>query len=238
MQNPVISHPEPKTIKQFSESDDITVLVTTQPKNSKFLARIDALAATYRDRYSFAVVDGAVTTVTCYNNVDSTQHQGQNLEQISSLEKLVQACAEPLIPQLTRRNEMKYVSVCFPAFRTENLLTRCGQGAKSLVYYFQKDEVDRDSYVETMRETARMYHEFLTLVTVDADEYPHMPASLGLSGKGSLAVQNLHNGEVFHYLDHTITADNVANFIFAISEGKVDAWDGVTRTERASHDEL
>lgn len=106
-----------------------------------------------------------------------------------------------------------------------------------MVYYFHHDETDREQYVNDMREIARTYHEFLTLVTVDADEYPHMPTSLGLVGKGGLAVQNLHNGEVFPYEEKEITAGGIANFILAISEGQVSPWDGIVKAPHV-RDEL
>ncbi|CEJ79909.1 hypothetical protein VHEMI00122 [[Torrubiella] hemipterigena] len=220
MKNPIVSQLKPALVKEFSESDDLVVLAVVSADDKSFRKRFEDLATTYHDRYSFGLVDGDLSSVSCHNNMDSTQHQAQDLEQVGSLKRLLEVCKEPLIPQLTRRNEIKYMS-----------------GSKSLVYYFHHDETDREQYVNDMRETARTYHEFLTLVTVDADEYPHMPTSLGLVGKGGLAVQNLHNGEVFPYEEKEITAGGVANFIFAISEGQVSPWDGVVKAPHV-RDEL
>lgn len=106
------------------------------------------------------------------------------------------------------------------------------------MYYFTDSDDDRDEYAEKMRETARVYREFLALVTVDSREYPHMPASLGVFAKRGLAVQNPHTGEVFPFKHKLLDAESLSNFIMSISEGKIEAWDGRTRLGKVSRDEL
>lgn len=111
MKNPTVSQLKPALVKEFSESDDLVVLALVSAHDEILRKRFEALATTYHDRYNFGLIDGEATTVSCYNNMDSTQHQVQDLEQVGSLKRLLEACKEPLIPQLTRRNEIEYMSV-------------------------------------------------------------------------------------------------------------------------------
>lgn len=68
----------------------------------------------YHDRHSFAVTETAAEPkVVCYNRIEATQHTSEGLEDVQALHKLLTKCKEPLIPELSRRNEMKYLSVCF-----------------------------------------------------------------------------------------------------------------------------
>lgn len=110
------------------------------------------------------------------------------------------------------------------------------QAGKSLVYYFHGSSAAREAYAKTMRAIARLYQDYLALVTVDSGEYPDMLAGLGLQSDNSLAVRNLHTGQTFPYEGQISPAD-VEAFIMAISEGKVPAWDA-KREEIPVRDEL
>jgi len=67
------------------------------------------------------------------------------------------------------------------------------------------------------------YKEFLSFVTVDAEEYSHMPQTLGLKpGKfPALAVYNPTLGQIFPYNQRReITRQAVEEFILDIVQGK------------------
>lgn len=105
------------------------------------------------------------------------------------------------------------------------------------MYYFSDSASDRAAYTESMRTTARAYKDYLKLVTVDSIEYPQMPLSMGIETSSGLAVQNLHNGQVFPHRGE-ISPEAVGDFIVAISKGEVTPWDGVLAAQMAAHDEL
>ena len=77
-----------------------------------------------------------------------------------------------------------------------------------------------------MKQTARAYQEYLTLVTVDSNEYPSMPLSMGIESSTGVAVQNLHNGQVFPHRGES-TPEAIGAFIVSISKGEIAPWDGV-----------
>jgi protein disulfide-isomerase A1 len=47
----------------------------------------------------------------CYNNLDNKQHSSTELDKIEALEEFVKLCSTPLIPELTRRNDVQYLKV-------------------------------------------------------------------------------------------------------------------------------
>lgn len=78
--------------------------------------RFKAMAERYRDRFTFAVLETAdhQPEWSCYNNVNDVQRSAVDLDSLESLEKFIQTCSRPLIPELTRRNEMEYTTVSAP----------------------------------------------------------------------------------------------------------------------------
>jgi protein disulfide-isomerase A1 len=93
-----------------------------------------------------------------------------------------------------------------------------------------------------MRPVAKMYKEYLSFVTVDANEYSDLTVPLGLTPGDfpALAVQNPMYGQVFPYaLGAEISPETVGAFVMDIVQGKVKPWDGQSRPPRAqAHDEL
>lgn len=105
-----------------------------------------------------------------------------------------------------------------------------------MVYYLFKTEAQREAYTKNVKSTAQRYAEFLRFVTVDSNEYPDMARNLGIrSAAGGLAVQNVHNGQVFLFKGDITLPNEIDQFIVTISEGRAQPWDG---TFDEGHDEL
>ncbi|KAI1374798.1 hypothetical protein F4677DRAFT_156473 [Hypoxylon crocopeplum] len=214
----------------FQSSDDYVAIALINPQDSHVKAAYDTLASQYRDRLSFGSAEtDAATTVKCYNNRDSQQFTVSDLAAIDSLSKLIKGCLAPVIGEFTRANEMKYL-----------------QSGKSLVFYFTASPADRDAYVDAMRSVAKMYAEYLSFVTVDAEEYGDLAAPLGLAPGviPALSVQNPMFGQVFPYpTNRKITAEAVGAFLMDIVQGRVQPWDGTMSAAdgaagEQAHDEL
>lgn len=273
---PAVSKLVTQDIASFSSSDDIVFIAHLgQEKDENDVGslsqRMKVLANEYHDRFSFGVTQGPpgestpsnVGSISCYNNLDGSRHDTAEIYSVDALKKTLDACTTLLVPQLTRRNEMKYISVrtylpharrgLFPSKKGDYVLvlmsgwlTKCLQNplflqtGKSIVYYFSDDAQDRDAYTRDIKPVARAYKEYLQLVTVDSSEYPDMARGMGISSKHGLAVRNPHNGQVFPLPDSgygsngRISADAVSRFIVSISEGKVQPWDGRFATDEGS----
>lgn len=110
---------------------------------------------------------------------------------------------------------------------------------------------DRDAYVQEMRPLAKKYNEYLVFTTVDANEYPEMERSVGLTAGAAkaLSVQKPNNGDVFPYQGKAeISMAVVEQFLLDIIGGRVTPWraqptpqqdrDQGTATRGNRHDEL
>ncbi|KAK3937811.1 hypothetical protein QBC46DRAFT_391644 [Diplogelasinospora grovesii] len=206
-------------------TDDVVFIGDFQPEDASIRARFEATAKKYRDRFTFAVNTGhhrPPSSLACHNNLDGLDHSTDNLASVESLENFVKLCSHPVIPELTRRNEMMYY----------------GTG-KSLVHYFVYSDKEREEYVTEMRGIASKFKEYLHFTTTDANEYPDAVEMMGLKpGSRGLSVQHPTTGHVYPYTGkEKITADVVEAFLIAIINGEVQPW---TRggEESAGHDEL
>ncbi|KAM0264741.1 hypothetical protein ACHAQJ_000566 [Trichoderma viride] len=212
-----------KHLDDFISSDDYVFVAQLQNEDESLDARFRSLAHEYSDRYSFGMAlssDGS-SGIWCYNNVDESQHTATDLDDTNSLKNLLHLCTAELIPQLTRRNEMTYLS-----------------SGRSLVFYLSNNEASREAYTKNLKSVAQRYAEFLTFVTVDSNEYPDMARNLGIRSTSGLAVQNIHNGQVFLFRGDAASSDEIDQFIVAISEGRAQPWDGTFDEEQEGHDEL
>jgi protein disulfide-isomerase A1 len=88
-----------------------------------------------------------------------------------------------------------------------------------------------------MRPIAKLFSEYLAFATVDTNEYPQMPQAFGLANTRGLCLQNLHNGQIFHFKESEMSTDAVQRFIIAVSEGKAKSWNDEASKE-TKHDEL
>ncbi|PTB75832.1 ER-resident thioredoxin [Trichoderma longibrachiatum ATCC 18648] len=208
----------------FIASDDFVFIAKLLGESESINAHYRVFADEYSDRYSFGITTSdslASNGVWCYNNVDGTQHAATDLNDPNALKKLLNLCTAEIIPQLTRRNEMTHLS-----------------SGRSLVYYFSNNEADREAYVKSLKPVAQRYAEFLQFVTVDSREYPDMPRNLGVRSAGGLAVQNVHNGQIFPFRGDAALPGQIDQFIVAISEGRAQPWDGRFDQAEEAHDEL
>ncbi|KAL7903228.1 hypothetical protein HDV63DRAFT_363421 [Trichoderma sp. SZMC 28014] len=208
---------EQQQLDDFLASDDYVFLAQLHGDDESLDARFRSLAEEYSDRYSFGIAsspDASSSGIWCYNNVDESENAATDPDDANALKKLVDLCTAEVIPQLTRRNELTHLS-----------------SGRSLVFYLFRTDAQREAYTKNLKSTAQRYAEFLTFVTVDSNEYPDMARNLGIRSTGGLAVQNVHNGQVFPFKGDVTLSNEIDQFILSISEGKAQAWDG-------SHDEL
>ncbi|KAL6864127.1 hypothetical protein J3F83DRAFT_761981 [Trichoderma novae-zelandiae] len=211
-------------LADFIAGDDFVFVANLQGQSESIVAHFRDFAAEYCDRYSFGIATSdsvGSPGIWCYNNVDGTQHAATDLNDPNALKKLLSLCTAETIPQLTRRNEMTHLS-----------------SGRSLVYYFSNKEADREAYTRALKPVAQRYAEFLQFVTVDSLEYPDMPRNLGVGSTGGLAVQNVHNGQIFSFRGDAASSGQVDRFIVAISEGRAQPWDGTFDEGQEAHDEL
>lgn len=218
----------------FSTKDDFVFIAHLHESDTELLRRFSATADMYRDRYTFGyltdVAKHEASKVACYNNIDGLQHSETKLERIGAIPRFLEICTELLIPQLTRKTELKYRQVSLSWYAGSRMLTdNLSKPGKSLVYYFTDDESDRASYVNTMKPLAKTYQEYLKFVTVDSAEYADMSRAMGLQSERGLVVENTHNGQFFPYPESGgkgMAAEEVGAFITAISQGSVQPWTG------------
>ncbi|KAL7798236.1 hypothetical protein V8C37DRAFT_369195 [Trichoderma ceciliae] len=222
---PSVQDVDGRQLAGFIGSDDYVFVARLQDENQHLDARFRSFAHEYYDRYSFGITSSNDPSgIWCYNNLDESQHTAADLDRADSLKDLLDLCTAELIPQLTRRNEAAHLS-----------------SGRSLVFYLSNSEVDRETCTKTLKRVAQRYAEFLKFVTVNSGEYPDMARNLGVRSSGGLAVQNVHNGQIFPFRGDAASSDEVDQFIVAISEGRAQPWDGTFDEEtedKGNHDEL
>ncbi|KAK3906051.1 hypothetical protein C8A05DRAFT_41118 [Staphylotrichum tortipilum] len=216
--HPAVSYVTDKNATAFHSIDDV-VLVGRFKRGTNLRQQFMIVAKQYSDRYSFALAEPQQgTQMECFNNADDVQLFTTEFPGPMSIEAFVKLCSTPLIPELTRRNELSF-------YETK----------KSIVHYFVRDDKAREAYVAELRPLAKKYAEYLHFTTTDAHDYADAAEMMGL-GRGStgLSVQNPNNGEVFPYTRRDkITAASVEAFLGDIIQGKVAPWNPT-----AGHDEL
>jgi protein disulfide-isomerase A1 len=82
-------------------------------------------------------------------------------------------------------------------------------------------------YVKTLRPLAETYQEYLKFVTVDAIQYADMSRAMGLKSARGIVVENTRTQQFFpmqYSGDDGISAEEVATFITAVSQGLVQPW--------------
>ncbi|TDZ18060.1 Protein disulfide-isomerase [Colletotrichum orbiculare MAFF 240422] len=223
MLRPVITRVEKTTLSSFRSSDDVVAVAQFTPEETSLRDRFAELAEKLHDRHAFGLQDAAEGPgkITCWNNAIGAMQMSTQLEAVDAMEELVKRCAAPLVPRLTRRNEVEHLN-----------------SGKSLVYFFARVEDYLEAWTEAVLALAKKYHEYMTFVTVDLNEYPTMPASFGFPNEieDAVALQNPATGQVYPYAGE-ITVDAVEEFINSISDGKVEPWDGVSLLQLVEVDE-
>lgn len=75
--------------------------------------RFTKTAEQYRDRYSFAIRQSKAhgASLECMNNINFEQLSITDLSDPLAIRNFVNRCAQPIIPEFTRRNEGEYSKV-------------------------------------------------------------------------------------------------------------------------------
>ena len=113
VRRPVITRLDHQNITSFLNIDDIVIVAHLTPDDENLSQRFESVANKYRDRFSFGATEipAPPAGIGCYNNVDNIQTSTSELSTAESLLDFVKRCSAPLIPQLTRRNELQYLKV-------------------------------------------------------------------------------------------------------------------------------
>ena len=106
--HPAVSYVTDKNTTAFYSIDDV-VIVGRFKRGSNLRKQFMTLAEQYSDRYSFAIAEpqqGA--QMECFNNPDDVQRSTTEFSSPVSIEAFVKLCSTPLIPELTRQNELSF----------------------------------------------------------------------------------------------------------------------------------
>ncbi|KAF6790010.1 protein disulfide isomerase [Colletotrichum sojae] len=223
MLRPVLTPVDKENTSSFRRSDDVVMIAHFTPEETSLGEHYADLAERFHDRHAFglAVADKSPGRIACYNNAIGAMQMSSELDEVDAMEKLLKKCAAPLVPRLTRRNEAEYLNA-----------------GKSLVYFFARVDEYLDAWTSAVIPLAKKFHQYITFVTVDLNDYPEMPTHFGLPQNidDAVALQNPATGQVFPFTGE-ITIDAVEEFITDISEGKVEPWDGKTILELVEVDD-
>jgi protein disulfide-isomerase A1 len=112
--HPAVSYVTDKNVTAFHSIDDV-VIVGRFKGGSNLRQQFMTVAEQYSDRFSFALGEpqqGA--QMECFNNPDDIQRATAEFPSPVSIEAFVKLCSTPLIPELTRRNELSFYEVSTP----------------------------------------------------------------------------------------------------------------------------
>lgn len=109
----MVSHLSAKNASSFTSIDDIVVVAHVDQDEKSLEDRFTKAAKQFRDRYSFAIrqrkAHGA--SLECMNNVNFEQLSITDFSDPLAIHNFVSRCAQPIIPEFTRRNEGQYSKV-------------------------------------------------------------------------------------------------------------------------------
>jgi len=113
---PVMSTVTEKNITSFASIDDVVFVAYLLRPDPNLKDRFWTVAEQRHDQFSFGMSVAArvpQSVIVCYNNLDDMQHTAheEELATVDQLDKFIEKCSLPLIPELTRRNEAQYTSV-------------------------------------------------------------------------------------------------------------------------------
>jgi protein disulfide-isomerase A1 len=244
-ERPTLSVLDKSNLKKFKTVDDTVFIAYLRSKDVALKSSFAALACRNQGRFSFGIVsDATITddediTFGCIVRYQPGEERISICEnsRVDILQEFVEKSTVPLIGEMTRRNELKYLQVRSSSlivcthflhsffYNLFLLLTadRHAKAGKSLVYIFALTERERDGYRSTFTAVAKKYQEYLNFVIIDAVEYASMAPAVGLEAGvfPALAVQNPMLGQVFPFdQKRTITPDAAETFVLDIVQGK------------------
>ncbi len=104
--------------ERFLGSDDVIFVGKFLPDDEHAHERYKTLAKQYRDRFTFAasipVQEQSQSSIMCRNNINDEEHTLTELWRVEALESFLRLCSEPLIPEITKKNEERYAQVNLP----------------------------------------------------------------------------------------------------------------------------
>lgn len=115
----IVSMVDKRTIKQFKAKDEVVFIAYPDPEDSVLKSTFASLAARNRDKFTFGLADqqslansegvapGCV--VRYVEHSDPKPICGE--WKLETLERFVEAAAAPIVGEMTRRNELKYLKV-------------------------------------------------------------------------------------------------------------------------------
>ncbi|KAM7199725.1 thioredoxin-like fold protein [Naviculisporaceae sp. PSN 640] len=217
-----------ENIESLSAIDGVVIVAHVRADDWDFWDRFKGLAKHYRDRYSFILSTAGgkkKSSMACYNNIDDQKHETSEVTTVDALESFVKLCSDPLIPELTRKNEAEFSG-----------------SRKSLIHFFASSEEAKEAFRNEIRPLARKYADYLHFTITDVNDYPAIPPILGLKpgSKTGLVLENTQTGDKFHYkepLAKMPTAAQVESFLHDVIDGKIKAWNGPEAKGR-EHEEL
>jgi protein disulfide-isomerase A1 len=245
---PALSTLDKKTLASFKSIDDAVFVAYMDQKDPGFKSIFTDLASHNHERFAFGIVTDAALAKTervplgCIVRYKAGEDE-QNLcgqSRLDVLQDFVEKSTAPLIGEMTRRNELKYLQVRCPVYVEYDGADKIAQAGKSLVYIFAETENERLGYKTEFIQLAKKYQEYLNFVIIDAIEYAYMAPALGLKAGSfpALAVHNPMMGQVFPF-DQTrhITPVAAESFVLDIVQGRTQPYSSPTG-EGIVHEEL
>jgi len=121
---PPVSSLDKRNITAFKSKDEAVFIAYPESEDRNLRSTFRALATQNHDRYSFGMADSALGKtdnvppgcVVCHKTKTEEQKILCGQSKLEALEDFMETAAAPLIGDMTRRNEMKYLKVSFPFY--------------------------------------------------------------------------------------------------------------------------
>ncbi len=108
---PAVSPVTSQNITAFQVIDDVVLIGRFTP-GTTLQTQFKDIAEQYHDRYSFGIATKQQgPSMECFNNFDGLHRTTSEFPSPTSIEAFVKLCATPLVPELTRRNELSFYEV-------------------------------------------------------------------------------------------------------------------------------
>lgn len=122
MTRPTVSSVTNQNASSFLNVDDVVLIGYFGVDDKHLRSQFEDVANTYYDRYSFGIAalpQNEQASLECNNNLDKIQRSTTEFASVNSINFFLKLCSTPLIPELTRRNELSFYEVCDigPPFR-------------------------------------------------------------------------------------------------------------------------
>ena len=219
---PIVSNLDSNNMASFKNIDEHVFVAHLTSDDTTSQSLFKSLAARNYHRFSFGLASNVrlakaenvpIPSIVAYHHSEGGKEFFSGDWQLKTLAEFVERAATPLIGELTRRNELKYL-----------------QAGKSLLYLFASTSSERSHYQEILKPLAKKYKDYINFVTIDALEYAHMAPGLGLKEGAvpALALLNPMFGQVFPFQAEQggkkIDLEVLEEWMLDIVGGKVKPW--------------